>query len=959
MPKYKLTDDATGMSVVVNSDNGLTEQGVQSTLAEARKQAARSIETGRYKLDPKTNEELSSEAANDKLRRYAGYSMGVKPEEMDVDSGASLWERTKMDLLPDDSSRMEYLEKKYGAENVSALNVGGTAKMFYRDPKSNKMTMVDEMGASLADFTADIAGEAVTTAGAVGGAIAGTALAPGAGTGAGALAGATAGAALGGFLTGVTQDVAAETLAGQEADIGQIAKTRAIEAGLGIPIDLATAGVGRIFARGIAGKGAKNLVGEFDQAAKRVDDLLAKEGASLPQVEALRTGAGSKQASEIAAARPKSKLAKELQSVRDRIGVLRESLEGRGSRGVSADEFNRISEDIAGNYRKLIDEVGAIDKGLAKELTDQASRKMQKLAAPKVSEEGIGVRIRELLSPGVENIERTNRENWSMLSSVGKNVNVPIKLIISAIDRGTAKFSRTELPQAKAIIRDLKKVMKGKEGEPTGLFDASGNPIVGKGVSGKDAVDFNEFKEIIDTINDVVSRNKEAGFALKERVATQILEEFTGNPQLGKPGLRGIMAATNPELGQAMGNALDYYKNNLLDVRRGAVGRTLREQLADPAITASQVAKLAIQDPAYIRQALRIAKQGDPAMEKALKSDLQDLYLNKIGLAGDFDPKLGFTFNEDIVRELWGNRQIREMRNLQNRLQQMKDVNIIDLEPSDVNRYLNALSNKERSGIVKQIKARSEAAKKLDRIEVNQLTKMLAPQRGKRAGEWSEPAMTGVGLAEFANKFVSASTDQVRRAMKLIRAQKDPVGEQAFQQSYIGKLFDKFSGGAQVDRYGNPLWNPVTFQKAMREGSREYENAVEILGKDGVDDLMAANKVLLEASETTGKDVGDIFQPRYSLTSGGVQLYGVGNLIGGLRGRAMAWAYGSKNGSRLMRFLTNPGTDEATERELQRLLPALMTSSGGLKAAAIQGEFDPDFSERVAPLYQSTGEEGQ
>jgi uncharacterized membrane-anchored protein YhcB (DUF1043 family) len=947
------------MSVVVNSDNGLTEQGVQSTLAEARKQAAKSIETGRYKLNPKTNEELSSEAANDKLRRYAGYSMGVKPEEVDIDSGASLWERTKMDLLPDDGSRMEYIEKKYGAENVNAINVGGTTKMFYRDPKSNKMTMVDEMGASLADFTADIAGEAVTTAGAVGGAIAGTALAPGAGTGAGAVAGATAGAALGGFLTGVTQDVAAETLAGQEVEIGEIAKRRAIEAGIGIPIDLATAGVGRVFARGIAGKGAKNLVGEFDQAAKRVDDLLAKEGASLPQVEALRTGAGSKQASEIAAARPTSKLAKELQSVRDRIGVLRESLEGRTPRGVSADEFNRISEGIAENYRKLIDDVAKVDTKLANELTDQASRKMQKLAAPKVSEESIGVRIRELLSPGVKNIERTNRENWSMLSAVGKNVNVPIKSIINAIDRGTAKFSRTELPQAKAIIRDLKKVMKGKEGEPTGLFDASGRPILGKGVSGKDAVDFNEFKEIIDTINDVVSRNKEAGFALKERVATQILEEFTGNPQLGKPGLRGIMAATNPELGQAMGNALDYYKNNLLDVRRGAVGRTLREQLADPAITASQVAKLAIQDPAYIRQSLRIAKQGDPAMEKALKKDLQDLYLNRIGLAGEFDPKLGFTFNEDIVRELWGNRQVREMANLQKRLQQMKDVNIIDLEASDVSRYLNALSNKERSGIVKQIKSKVEASKRLDKMEVNQLTKMLAPQRGKRAGEWSEPAMTGVGLAEFANKFVSASTDQVRSAMKLIRAQKDPVGEQAFQQGYIGKLFDKFSGGAQVDRYGNPLWNPVAFQKAMKKGTREYRNAVEILGKGGVDDLLSANRVLLEASETVGKDVGEIFQPRYSLTSGGLQLYGVGNLIGGLRGRAMAWAYGSKNGSRLMRFLTNPGTDEATERELQKLLPALMTSSGGLKAAAIQGQFDPEFSERVAPLYQSTDEQPQ
>lgn len=956
MAQYQLQDDATGMSVTVETNRELTEQDVRATLGHARKQATESIASGRYKLDEETNAELSKDAANERLSKYAAYSLGVKPEELDIHSGMGLIGRFQLDNLPDEQSRVEFLQKKYGDENVAMLNVGGANKMFYRDPKSNKMTMVDEMGASLADFTADISSEAITTAGAVGGAIAGTALAPGAGTGAGAIAGATAGAALGGFLTGVTQDVAAETLAGQDVDLGQIAKTRGIEAGIGIPIDLATAGVGRVFARGIAGKGAKNLVDEFDVAAKRVDDLLAKEGTVLPQVEALRTGAGSKQASEIAAARPTSKLAKELQGVRDRIGVLRESLEGRGTRGVSADEFNRISEGIAGNYRRLIDEVGAIDKGLAKELTDQASRKMQKLSAPKVSEEAVGGKIRDLLAPGVRNIEQTNRENWARLSTVGKNTNVPIKSIIRAIEKGTSKFSRTELPQAKAIVRDLKRVMKGKEGEPTGILDASGNPILGKAVAGKESVDFNEFKEIIDTINDVVSRNKEAGFALKERVATQILEEFTGNPQLKKPGLRGVVAATNTELGDAMGNALNYYKNNLLDARRSAVGRTLREQLADPAITESQVAKLAIQDPAYIRQALRIAKQGDPTMEAALKSELRDLYLNRIGLAGEFDPKLNLSYNDDIVRELWGDRQLREFKNLQNRLKQMKGVKAVDLEPQDVDRYLSALSNKERSEIIKQIKAKGVANARLDDIEANTLTKMLAPQRGRRAGQWSEPEMTGVGLAEFANRFVSASTDKVKEAMKLLRAQKDPVGEQAFQQSYIGKLFDKFSAGAQVDRYGNALWNPEAFAKTMKKGNREYENAKTILGKSGVDDLLAANKVLLEASETIGKDVAEIFQPRYSLTSGGLQLYGVGNLLGGLRGRAMAWAYSTKNGARLMRFLANPGTDEAAERELRKLLPALMTSSGGLKAAAIQGEFDPAFTESIAPLYDMQAE---
>ena len=891
---------------------------------------------------------LSGDERKQAIHKNTAKALGIKESDLDSQRGMGAWGRLKLSLMRDEESKIESLEKNYGKENLRVVDIGGSNEILYRDDNetTGKWRRVDEQGFSLADI-ADVGGAVAPTAGAIAGAAAISAA-----TGGAALIPMALGAAGGGFAAGVTQDVASEAIAGQKIDTADILKQQAKQALIGIPVDLATAGAGRVFARGIAGRGAQNLVGEFDEAAKRVDGLLAKEQSSLPSVEALRTGVGSKQASEIAAARPSSKLAKELQGVRDRIGVLKESLEGRGTAGKSADEFDRISAQIGQNYKTLIENVSVVDANLAKELTDQASRKMQKLSAPKVSEESIGTRIRDLLAPGVENIERINRENWANLSTVGQGINVPIKSIIGAIERGSAKFSRTELPKANAIMRDLKKVMQGKEGEPTGIVDLDGTPILGKGISGKDSVDFNEFKEIIDTISDVVSRNKQAGFSLQERVATQILEEFTGNPQLNKPGLRGIMAATNPELGQAMGNALGYYKNNLLDLRRSAVGRTLKEQMADPAITPTQVAKLAIQDPTYIRQSLRIAKQGDPAQEAALKKDLRDLYLNRIGLAGEFNPKLGLKFNEDIVRELWGNRQIRELNNLQKRLQQMKDINIIDLDPSDVNRYLSALSNDERSNIIKQLKMKGSTSRRLDAIEINSLTKMLRPKEGARSGQWFEPEISATGLAQFADKFVEASTSQVSEAMRLIKAQNDPVGLQAFQQGYVGKLFSKFSNGAQVDRYGNPLWNPVAFQKSMKKGNKTYDNAVRVLGKDGVDDLLAANRVLLEAAETRGKDVGEIFQPRYSLTSGGLQLYGVGNLIGGLRGRAMAWAYGSKNGSRLMRFLTN-ATDEGAAEELQKLLPALMTSSAGLKAAAIQGQFDPEFNDAISPLYQT------
>lgn len=925
MANFELQDNETGMKIRVSGENAPLEEDIPQLFAAARKNAAMQLSEGSFKMNADFSK-VDKVEQRKRVQKLAGAALGTSSDDIDVDSGMGLWERTKLDLLRDENSKMEYLEKKFGSENVNSLNVGGTAKMFYRDPKTKKMTMVDEMGASLADFTADIAGEAVTTAGAVGGAIAGTLLAPGVGT----IAGATGGAALGGFLTGVTQDVASEVATGQEVDIGDITKRRGVETVIGVPIDLATAGVGRIFSRGLAGKGANKLIGEFDKAAARVDKLLEVEGARLPEVEALRTGLGSKQASEIASARPRSKLAKELQSVRDRVGTLRESLEGRGRMGVSADEFNRISEGIANNYKRLVSEVELTNKGLANELRGQASRKMQKLVAPKVSEDALGSRVREYLAPGVKQIEETNNANWSRLREVGATTEVPIQSITRAIKEAKDHFIRLKDPKSTSIVRELETRMK----------------------SGEKSVSFNEFKEMIDELNDVVSSSKVAGFSEKEKVASRVLDNLSG-----KNGLRSKIAGQNTELDEALTTAIDYYKNNLLGTRRSAVGRALREQLADPAITNSQVAKLAIQDPAYIRQSLDIAKQSGGGEAKALQNSLRELYLNRIGLSEGMDVKnLNLSFNDDIVRSLWGERQVRELKNLQNRINQMKDVDIVKIDQQDVNQYLNALSNDERSRIVRSIKQRNRNNLKLDQIEISSLNKLLAPVRGKRTKTFGDSPMTGMELSEFAEKFVKARPDQVKRTIKLLEDQGDKVGMQAFRQSYVGKLFDSFGSGAQVDRFGNPLWNPESFAKQMQKGKREYLNAKTILGQSGVDDLLAANKVLQEAAETTGLNVQDIFQPRYSLTSGGLQLYGVGNLIGGLRGRAMALAYSNKLGAKLMKFLTNPGTDAETEAMLRKILPALMTSSKGLQAIAIQSEVDPEFAEQIAPLFSFSPE---
>ncbi len=911
------------MQIRVTGEVQPQEADFPALFEAAKRNAQEQLSTASY-AQTSDFRDVSKPEQKKAIQKLSAAALGTSVDDVDIESGAPLWERTKLGLLPDDQSRMEYLEKKYGSDGVSALDIGGTTKMFYRDPKSKKMIMVDEMGASLADFTADISGAAVTTAGAIAGGVAGTLLAPGAGTATGAILGSTAGAALGGFLTGVTQDVVAEAATGQDIELLEKVKKRGLESALGVPIDLATGGIGHFFSGRLAARGAKAIVSEVDNAITRVDSQLAKFDLEIPHAEKLRASVGGKNVAEAASARPKSKLARQRQNIRDRLGEYKGILTGELRSGATIDDFNRVSEGVSQLYKELVDNVSQIDKQLGRDLAEQASRKIKKLTAPKVTEEQVGERAGELIAPGVKQINDIDAANWANLKEIGADTRIPKRIVADAIEEAESHFERLRDPTSRAIAKELR-----------------------QGMAGKKDLSFNEFKEIMDEISGSVSQSKVAGFTTGERVATRVLDNLRD--------LRTQIAKGNPQLGDALETTMDFYKNNLLATKRGAVGKILSETRAAPTSTNKQVATLLMQDPAYARQALAVARQAPEGvvLEAELRKDLQDLYLNRIGLVGEIDPKkMRLSYNDDMVRELWGDRQLRALQNLQQRLTQAQGVKVAELTREDVDSYLSALSANEKSDIVSKIVKRSKARDRLRAQKNAVLLKKMRPKYDRETKSWLEPDISGMDLASFSDGFIGAKPSQVKQAMKLMEQQGDELGIQAFRQGYIMNLFNRFSAGAQLDRFGNPLWNPKALAQAMQPGSTLRQNLDSVLGVEGAKDILAANRVLLEAAEVSAKQVQEIFQPRYSLTSSGIQLYGVGSVIGGLRSRALAWAWGSKRGAQMMQFLANKGSDEEATRILKKMLPYLMTSTAGIKAAAIQGEFDPEFTESIAPLFE-------
>jgi hypothetical protein len=916
MEEFKIRDKNTGMVVRLRGESPPPVEALPEIFSKARVKAEKRLQTGDFKLDSDGIRELSKEERNVKIRELSSQAMGVSPDDVDVNLGMGLWERTKLDFMPDEGSRMEYLEKKFGAENVSALNVGGKMKMFYRDPKTSKMTMVDEMGASLADFTADIAGEAVTTAGAVGGAIAGTMLAPGAGTGAGAVAGATAGAAVGGFLTGVSQDVAATQLAGVETDTGEILKSRGIEAGIGVPIDLATAGLGRVISRRLG----KNVVDQFVKDLDVAEKQLAKRGIKIERTTGMDVGERAAiDESVLAGKRPASSIGRKLENIRDTLGDFQRAAQGEAD-GVGA--FGKTIQKIQADADSLVREVATQDEALANTIRKSLDRRISKMQVQEEGMDSVGAKIRGVFKLGESEAVAKNTANWKGLSELAnqRGVSVTGKEAARAIRRGLNKLSDVKVKENPTLQAKLKE-----------LDDLGDN-----------AIDFSDLRAHIEVIQDMVPQAGATGGKAAQQVAAAAADSLRG--------LRDIaISRGGREFAKEYDRVVGYYKNNLLGFKRGAVGRSLAEKMGGETMTNSQVANTILSDPSSVREALKAAREAGGAEGAGLIQDLRRAYMNQIGMAKGVKLGSRLKYDKEIVRELYGygsdgvyragraQRKIDALEKLNKSLEQSK-VDASDLSPDDVTRVLDTLSDREQREVISSITKRAKAEAKQNELLSNVLWKKVAK------GEWE-----AMDNEVFAQAAFTKSPQTLRKLINEMPAE----SREPFKQDFVRTIFGTAQDGAQINSNGAKLWNPDSLEKTLRTKKSQIK---AVLGEDGYDDLVAANK-FMQASELMSGQAADVAL-RASGGPQGFHFFLVGSILNAFRDRFMGWAYGSGAMKPLLRLMSKRVSDEQFAKNFQRVFSTMIGTRRGLEALAREAQGDPSFNEAVVNMMDGMATDG-
>ena len=948
MAKFTYTDDDTGMSVTAISDEPLQGDDIDWLFGESQRQSQKKLIDGSFALDDDGIKELKGESKRKSLRTHLARSMGVGEDKIDIDSGMGFWDRTKLNMQATDADKMKQLEDTYGKDGVAMLDVGGTPKMFYKDPKSNKMTMVDEQGTSFADFTADIAGEVLPTVGSVVGGVVGSAASPVLGT--------AAGSALGYGAVAGLQDAAVRALSGEDIRPGEIAGRTAVEMAVMAPFDLATAGL----AKGVSGKIGRNIAEDLTSSLTKAESILNKSEAisargGLKLTPDMKVGTkASESASEIAATRKGSKIAEKYGRLRDNIAAYKKAAtEGVTDTGES---FGKAAQRIAGDYQTLIDDVAKIDKEAAKELTNTFSKRMNRLAAKDaVNMDKLGKRWVKLFEGAEANVARESAENFAAVGRMAaeRGVSASNRQVRDAIQGALKNFKVKSNPKVDEILSEVKRRVASEAKAKRLRANISSGKIketadIRKELKklDKDAerMDFQTIREYIETVQDAVPTGGAVGGKTQAQVASVASDAIRR--------LRDRVATAGGEdFATLYDNANKFYTDKVLAYKRGPAGKALSTRYGGATSTPSEVMRDILSDPAKVRQALDSIDPADVVGRSTAEKELRGALLSKLGINGTSDLSNGVKLSQpdrDVIEELFGSRRLKSFDALNEMIRKTKGADMSKVTEADIEELFGQYGTDVAKKLSKKIAERTAKQKRADKIAGNVILNNIVK------GNFDEltPHL-------FADALISGNPTKVKAAMKEIKkGSSEEIA--AVRQEYISQFFAKYSGGAQLDSSGAGIWNPQALARdlAGKNGKTIRANMEAVLGKKQASEIIAANQVL-DAGSALSKATAPDVKPRFIFSPTNIAGYFVGDIMGGVRHRIMGWAYGTDSLVPLMKLMGKKVSQEDFEKNFAKIIAPMLSSEKGIQAMARESDSDPNFHESANKAATSFNAESQ
>ena len=887
---------------------------------------------------------VSSLKSDEDIRNNIAFAYDIPKDQIDIKSGLTGTHRWNLSLHPTPESKLQYLQDNYPPENITPVNISGSPSFLIRI--GNNHVLADELGTSVSDVTADIAGQIPVLAGNIlGGMAAGRIGIP-----------VAAGAALGGLAAGVVQDVAARSVSGIPIDPLEIARRQGLEAALGYGIDK----FGQVLLKPLVKRIGENIPNKI--ATNIADSIKLLEGKDVKTTAPIMNIFGRE-----ALEAQKERMGRQATGIGSRAGSAAErtlDLLGQFRQKLQGEDIPLDYERIIGRQKAqeagIISQIAKYDAQGAKIVEDNIKKKFDELATKDFSKRVAGESIQENLMLARKQLidikDESYKDFYRLANQVPELTSTTPREVADALERGLSKAGERTNPEIVNQIAEMRarqdlldKAAKIKSNlEKTGGVPSEEDATILAAAAARPNLD-------LEMLRARVRIAQEAGISgplmgakntSAEAAALAVSElDALSKSKIQAAGLEGAWDQGTEKL------------NNALGSRKQAAGRVLAEQYGDFRKTGTQTVDDVLKDPQYIQDAIELSTlSGDPATAELTRKGLQDAYLSKLGLTtskGNMSGKLDI--NDDIVKSLWqtvdangkpnlleANKISEKLRNLNNAFQQSK-VDMKNIDPNDVKSLFSTLSSDDEKAVIESIKSRSSAQNAKDLFTSNSIIKAASK------GNWDVTDST-----KFTDALFNADVGEVSRLLKRLPASVKP----SVQSDFVGRLFKDYPTTAETTN-GTELFDAKSVLEDLSgpKGDQMAARIKQVMGKDWFDSFKAAATVM-DANmfkKTTESQIG---LKASGGGTGGSRLFFVGDLAKIGKDRLISGAQGLGILEPMFKLMAKQVSRETVDKNWGKALQGISGTRAGIMALTHAVRDDPNEAQRLSDFYTSTAKQG-
>ena len=769
----------------------------------------------------------------------------------------------------------------------------------------------------------DLSGEVAPTVAAVGAAIVASPSTVGA-------VGASGGAYLG---VSSLQDAFSREILGVKVKPGEILRRRGVETALGMGMDVATMGLGKIAARRIG----KSVTNEVAKSLEADAAILAKAGFPVETPAGAGGGVLGLEKQKVLAARFPTTQKKRFKNI-EQLQNFQETL--TSGKPTSEKAFTQTLGRLRSQYDNLISSADIKDKKVRQVIDSNINRKLDELQNPTFKSEPIGEELLGYLEQGKKTANEIKNNAFSSFwdEADASGISVAPEEVANVIKSSLATFKQKRNTGVDSIVSDLNQ--RTQDGElafqlknqiASGKLESTLEVIkrIKKLELNSAPIGIKELNEYVQIIQDVVpSGGATAGKTQQQvaSVASNGLRQFRDG-LLDSAGLTDKFKAINSQ-----------YVNDVLLFERNAPGAILKEVLGDQGMTPIGAVNRAIQDPKNIRDVIRAVEIGAPERALYMRGQLQKAYLNKIGLTADRGaPSTTIDFDPEIVTQLFGispagrvnenyGRLMVDKLNALNLALADKKINVSNVDSRDISELYSALSEDSRRSVIKKIVEKAQYKSDSDKMLDNTLISAA------KKGDWGK-----LDVSEFSKTMFRAPLSDINSFLTRM-----PKSERkALQSDFVAELLSRYSSSGDFTSNGVELFDGSKFLRDFAKDRTLGTRIRNVMGEDFLTQFKAAANHIA-ANKVTKGEISEV-NARLLINRSGFVPW-ITSRPGWVSNRIYAAMHDSDSLLPLLKLSQKTVSPEQYNSNMKKAIVGLVGTRRGLESLANQGRNDPEFA---------------